>query len=97
MPGAGLDNARAGCNSTFACLKGHLLKKKKKNENLKLTDHSSMRRHARSVHAPKDGVFGTCRQLACKPGVFCGANYDYTLFGTNTLPPSWTLKLTEKK
>ena len=94
MPGAGLDEARAGCNSTFACLKGYLLKKK--NENVKLTAHSSMRRHAR-FHAPKDGVFVTCRQLACKPGVFCGANHDNTLFGTNTLPPSWTLKLTEKK
>ena len=57
MPGAGLDNARAGCNSTFACLKGHLLKK---NENVKLTDDSSMRRHAR-FYAPKDGVFVTCR------------------------------------
>ena len=61
-----------------------------------MTDHSSMRRHAR-FHAPKDGVFATCRQLACKPGVFCGPNHDHSLFGTNTLPPSWTLKLTEKK
>ena len=95
MPGAGLDNPRAGCNLTVACLKGHL-SKKKKNENVKMTDHSSMRRHAR-FHAPKDGVFVTCRQLACKPGVFCGPDHDHSLFGTNTLPPSWTLKLTEKK
>ena len=96
MPGAGLDNPRAGCNLTVACLKEHLSKKKKKNENVKMTDHSSMRRHAR-FHALKDGVFVTCRQLACKPGVFCGPNHDHSLFGTNTLPPSWTLKLTEKK
>ena len=145
MPGAGLVYAKAGCNSTFACLKGHLLKKRK----MKIV-HSSMRRHAR-FHSPKAasfpvllGDFGcdvtceACREssprtraialgskpplvtriartglgtrlhqkmenlwrtvtVACKPGVFCGANHDHTLFGTNTVPPSWTLKLTEKK
>ena len=145
MPGAGLVYARAGCNSTFACLKGHLLKKRK----MKIV-HSSMRRHAR-FHSPKAASFPVlladfgcdvtcqaCREssprtraialgskpplvtriartglgtrlhqkmenlwrtvtVACKPGVFCGANHDHTLFGTNTVPPSWTLKLTEKK
>ena len=50
-------------------------------------------RHAR-FYAPKEGVFVTCCQLACKGGVFCCANDD-TIFGTNTLPASWMLKLTE--
>ena len=50
-------------------------------------------RHAR-FYAPKEGVFVTCCQLALKRGVFCCANDD-TIFGTNTLPASWTLKLTE--
>ena len=50
-------------------------------------------RHAR-FYAPKEGVIVTCCQLACKGGVFCCANDD-TIFGTNTLPASWTLKLTE--
>ena len=50
-------------------------------------------RHAR-FYAPKEGVFVTCCQLACKGGVFCCANDD-TIFGTNTIPASWTLKLTE--
>ena len=36
----------------------------------------------------------TCCQLAYKGGVFCCTN-DNTIFGTNTLPTSWTLKLTE--
>ena len=39
-------------------------------------------RHAR-FYAPKEEVFVTCCQLACKGGVFCCAN-DNTIFGTNT-------------
>ena len=50
-------------------------------------------RHAR-FYAPKEVVFVTCCQLACKGGVFCCAN-DNTVFGFNALPASWTLKLTE--
>ena len=50
-------------------------------------------RHAR-FYAPKEVVFVTCCHLACKGGVFCCAN-DNTVFGFNTLPASWTLKLTE--
>ena len=50
-------------------------------------------RHAR-FYAPKEEVFVTCCQLTCKGGVFCCAN-DNTIFGTNTLPASWTFKLTE--
>ena len=50
-------------------------------------------RHAR-FYAPKEGVFVTCCQLAFKGGVLCCANHN-TIFGTNTLPTSWTLKLTE--
>ena len=33
--------------------------------------------------------------LACKAGIFCHAKSDTYYFGTNALPPSWMLKLTE--
>ena len=86
----GVKNARCQCRqsegrlqlNSCARLKGHLLKKKKRKKRKCKVDRPQfeMRRHAR-FHAPKDGVFVTCRHLACKPGVFCGANHDHTFSG----------------